>query len=88
MCAFTPLNSCRHTVSNSLCCSLIDLCLIAYCVQAELLVMRKEYWESRTDGSPEMYVALRNVCEAILNNDNLLADAILEVTVDGELNTR
>lgn len=41
--------------------------------------MRKEFWESRVDGSPEMYFALRNVCEAILNNESELADAILEV---------
>lgn len=41
--------------------------------------MRKEFWESRVDGSPEMYSALRNVCEAILNNESVLADAILEV---------
>ena len=41
--------------------------------------MRKEFWESRVDGSPDMYNALRSVCEAMLNNDNELADAILQV---------
>mmetsp|Transcript_18423 Transcript_18423/g.30700 ORF Transcript_18423/g.30700 Transcript_18423/m.30700 type:complete len:230 (+) Transcript_18423:255-944(+) len=56
---------------------------------AELQVMRKEFWESRVDGSPEMYVALRSVCEAILSEDSALADAILEAsnitTVDATL---
>jgi hypothetical protein len=41
--------------------------------------MRKEFWESRVDGIPEMYCALRSVCEAMLNNDSGLADAILQV---------
>ena len=41
--------------------------------------MRKEFWESRVDGVPEMYNALRNVCEAILENENGLAEAILQV---------
>lgn len=56
---------------------------------AELQVMRKEFWESRVDGSPEMYISLRSVCEAILSGDSALADAILEAsnitTVDATL---
>ena len=43
--------------------------------------MRKEFWESRVDGSPEMYISLRSVCEAILSGDSALADAILEVNL-------
>lgn len=57
--------------------------------EGELYNMRKEFWESRVDGSPEMYIALRNVCEAMLNNESQLADAILEAsnitTVDATL---
>lgn len=55
---------------------------VLFVPQADLQRMRKEFWESRVDGSPDMYVALRNVCEAILNNDNPLAEAILEVGTD------
>jgi len=47
---------------------------------AELKIMRTEFWESRVDGSPDMYIAIRSVCEAILNNDNVLAEAILEAS--------
>lgn len=47
---------------------------------AELYNMRKEFWESRVDGSPDMYVALRSVCEAIVANENALAEAILEAS--------
>lgn len=52
----------------------------------ELDQMRKEFWESRVDGSPDMYAALRSVCDAILNDDSALADAILQasnITTEG-----
>lgn len=48
--------------------------------QSELYGMRKEFWESRVDGIPDIYVALKSVCEAMLNNDSGLADAILQVS--------
>lgn len=69
----------NHTSSTSTISVQPQQKLVTYS-ESELKELRKEFWESRVDGSPEMYIALRSVCEAILNKDSGLADAILQAS--------
>src|SRR5690554_3327892 len=41
--------------------------------------MRSEYWHTRVTGAAEIWTTLRAAAEAVLNEDFVLADAILEV---------
>ena len=47
--------------------------------QQQLVRQREIYWETRVEGSAITWGALRSACEAMLDNDLALVNAILEV---------
>ena len=49
-------------------------------LQEQLLSSREEFWNTRVEGNKLMWQALRSCCEAILNNDIELANAILQAS--------
>ena len=42
--------------------------------------MRNEFWNTRTEGSTMMWQNIRSVAEALIADDLMLANAIMEVS--------
>jgi hypothetical protein len=48
--------------------------------ELQLLKLRKEFWNTRVDGSSLMWQAIKSASEALLTNDSILSNAILEAS--------
>lgn len=48
--------------------------------QGELNNLRNDFWSSRVEGNTHMWQALRTAAEAMLGDDLLLANAVMEVS--------
>ncbi len=51
-----------------------------FAFQREINKQRADFWATRTDGSTQMWQAIKSAAEALLANDAALANAIVEVS--------